>query len=1504
VPSRGGGAARSGFLYQDLWTVEAALDVIDGDFTELIAEPHRDDGVGIDFILTKSSGGRIFHSAKLRQSEGNWTISRLSQEDRPGRSILGDLIAITRIGGIGVFCSGTSASDLKAVADHARTSDTWTDFEKRIGENQRIYTALLKYVVPICDDKDEALAALRSLYVRTKDEDELEKDIHRRIRTMFRRESQEILDSQQVRLLIADFVARRPSQSLTAALIRAHLDSHGYLPSQLAGDRTVETRLRSLNQTYMAELRSLLINGTEIIRHEAVIASENLMEHGNHVMLEGTAGTGKSCVLAQVLRQLSYREVPCLVVRLDQLQEGNLSGQSLGESLRLPESPAITLGEFASGQPCVLCFDQLDALSVVSARHQQIWGPFRELLTEAERYPNMRLLFACRKFDLEQDPRLRSLLTQHDQVDRVPIGPLDAETVQSVLEVSGAAAEPLSDEQIRMLAIPLNLYLFLEAGRIRPLDFVAVGDLFDAFWSHKAREVNRRVGQPPVWAGAIAALCKALSEYESLVVPQYVMDEHVEALEAMASDDVVRVSSRGVRFFHESFFDYAFARTFLGSNNDLVAWLVADTQQLFRRSQVRQILEFLRSREPDRRRYLRTLEGLLRNREIRFHIKKLVLAWMSELPDPTQEEWWVLEGLAPELGDHAWGVVRDHVPWFDLLHGLGRWEIWLESDDDQIERAVWLLGMPAVVEKRSAVVAELVGPFLGQSEKWRDRLRWLAIRGPGCESPEMQDLVIRLIHDGTLDDARPGFAANDDWWLIWRSTPVERPAYLAKVLGAWLDRQIARAADCGRDNPFRGEPPQVPRSQFSGQVIESCAKGDPRSFVRELLPRLARFERRVPTNWISAPSSVDRPDEQLRSALGEAMTLIARSAPVELDLVLDRADLPETTWLSALVMQAWSANPEVYADRIVRFILDLPVSRLCIGYGISHPSVDAFVAISRSAIAAASAHCSDDSIGKLVEAILHFAPDWESGTTQIGRTELALLRAVAPERLPDSARLRVHELEHRFPTAPERGAPAPPTEPDLVTQIPSPISVEVQSAMTDEEWLSAIAQYPDDEEFFINGQFVGGAFELSRGLEDRVREDPERFARLTERIPASANPTYFEAILRGLTYREGGDRPGTVMQVCAVVRRIERVGGRVSGAQIAHAIRTLADEEIPEDILDQLCRIAHSDTCPQTDEWQLRNPPSEPMDQAINSARGAAAHAISSLLFCDRNRWPVLRPTVERLACDPVLAVRTATVRCLLAVLDTNCDDALTCFQQLVDGAEAILGSDPVVQFVHYAMFRDYAAMKPVLRRMLQSPHSAVAVAGATQTAVAALSIDEASEDLDHLVQLSEEARTGVAKVCAANIADEALAEECERRLRASFADESQSVRKAASRCWNNLKPDQITTRGPLIRAFAQTLRPGDEVSVLLFTLQEAQLPLPAELCDLAERAVVVFGDRASSIRLGEGGDAHELSELMVRLYEETHDDALRTRALDSIDDMVRAGFIGIDDRLSERFHR
>ena len=100
--------------------------------------------------------------------------------------------------------------------------------------------------------------------------------------------------------------------------------------------------------------------------------------------------------------------------------------------------------------------------------------------------------------------------------------------------------------------------------------------------------------------------------------------------------------------------------------------------------------------------------------------------------------------------------------------------------------------------------------------------------------------------------------------------------------------------------------------------------------------------------------------------------------------------------------------------------------------------------------------------------------------------------------------------------------------------------------------------------------------------------------------------------------------------------------------------------------------------------------------------------------------------------------------------------------------------------------------------------------------------------------------------------------------------------------------------RGEFIGAFARPREFVDSrAGYLLHRLEEAEVPLPMEVCALAERALGEYGDRATSIQTAEGGDAYGFSKLMIRVHEEASDPALRKRILDVIDGMVRAGSWG-----------
>ena len=244
--------------------------------------------------------------------------------------------------------------------------------------------------------------------------------------------------------------------------------------------------------------------------------------------------------------------------------------------------------------------------------------------------------------------------------------------------------------------------------------------------------------------------------------------------------------------------------------------------------------------------------------------------------------------------------------------------------------------------------------------------------------------------------------------------------------------------------------------------------------------------------------------------------------------------------------------------------------------------------------------------------------------------------------------------------------------------------------------------------------------------------------------------------------------------------------------------------------------------------------------------------------------------------------------------------DALAYFEKLAEGAEPILGTDTVERFLFYATCRDYPAIRPTLLKMLSSSLPAVVRAGARRVALAALRLDEARDDAGLVLEAGEDARVGAAEIYAESLPNETVGAECEMHLRTLFTDESEAVRREVSRCWIALEPDGVASRGPLIGAFAQSLGADGGIDMLLHRLQEAGGPLPVELCDLAERAVATYGSRASSIQYREAGAAYGLAPLMVRLHEETSDPTLRDRVLDTIDDMIRAGFIGIDRQLRQ----
>ena len=374
-----------------------------------------------------------------------------------------------------------------------------------------------------------------------------------------------------------------------------------------------------------------------------------------------------------------------------------------------------------------------------------------------------------------------------------------------------------------------------------------------------------------------------------------------------------------------------------------------------------------------------------------------------------------------------------------------------------------------------------------------------------------------------------------------------------------------------------------------------------------------------------------------------------------------------------------------------------------------------------------------------------------------------------------------------------------------------------------------------------------------------------------------------------------------------VIRRLHELPGRPCGIEIARTVRTIAAEAVPADVITAVAFYATEDPDPDRDDWMSQEAgDNDSLDRAvtaaINSVRGAAAVAVGSLLFADAARAELLGGAVDALVRDPTLSVRSVAALPLLAILRDDEARSLGLFNVLCVDAAAILGTQHIEDYLHYAIYRSYESVRPTLLRMLDSQEDAARRAAARQICLAALhdgpSQATAIEDAARVENGDAAMRTAAAEVYAQNCGHPDVAAQCVAKLPPFFDDGDEGVRRAAAQCFHKVDAVHLSEPHGLIDAFATSAAFLHEPSALLFRLKGTTAALPASVCSLAERAVDVWGTGATDISTSLAGDAAVLSELIVRYYAQEGDEERISRALDAIDRMIERSFLGIDDRL------
>ncbi len=1492
MPLPGGPSDKIGNRYEYLWTVMCMIRVMKGEADLIHIEPAGPAGKGIEFSVNISSEIE-YHQAKSQLTgKGVWSL-----RDLDTRGVLPNFYQkLNDPFASCVFASSHAAHPLDELACRARDAGSWEEFDQHFLSSDE----WSRHFDQLCSrwtfsSKEDSYQRLRRIHVRKQDEASLRQTAKYALETLVSDNPSNALSA------LLEFASNQIHQKLTSADIWEFLEDRGFYRQMWVQQQTVTDAISELNQTYLSGIQPVGI-GKEIIPRDEVsqvLQTFDDNQAGNIVLVSGKAGVGKTSTISQILDRIKGRDWPMLALRVDRLKVSSTPAE-LGQSFGLPASPVSVLAVVAEGRDCLLVVDQLDAISLASGRNPEFFDCIGAMLHQAQSHPNMRVLSACRKFDVDNDHRLRELIRDGGIAKEIVVEQFDEATVRSLVANLGLEADNLSAKQIDLLSLPIHLRLLAEVtpqNGVDSLGFQTAKDLYDKFWGYKRMIIRERIDAIQM-RSIVNLIIENMTERQALFVPVALLDEYEEAVSVMVSENILVKDRARVSFFHESFFDYVFARRFASDGFDLVSYIRQQGQSLFIRSQVRQVL--LHRRDISTQDFTLTLKAILTSDDIRTHLKTIALSLLGSLNDPTEEEWGVVAPLLEsELSNHVMGAIYSSAAWFDVLDHTGTIQQWLDSNTEQfVNRAVWFLS--SVQRERSERIAALLSPFVGTSELWDKRLAGLFSRSNVAASRRFFDFTLYLVHAGILDHLLTPSTLSDYFWRAITNMAPQNPDWTCELISSYSERLLILAEQSGTASPFSS---RFERHRTAGEVIGKAAKAAPLKFAELLFPFLMTIlERNADKShgppwrdrvWGHGVALQDGLPNNFLAGMESALNLLSVNEPAEFQRYVSIFRDSEYQTIHYLLVRSYTATPLRYADDAVEYLLADPAIR----FEINHVSISSVNPILQLVIAV-TPHCASAALARLENAILNHYPLWErrgDARTLRGISQLRLLESVEVSRLSEKALRRLQELRRKLGGISLR-------EPMGLTsgRVGPPISEQAARKMNDNSWLKAMAHYSSNSSTSDSTRsLVGGAPQLAHVLEAQTKEDPERFAKLVHSMPQDTNSFYFEAILRGLASSDIDME--TVVAACL---RCHQIPDRPLGRWITPALVHVSDSPLPDGALDMIAWYAIND--PDPDPVQIstniiyyqgdqEGSSYDPESVGRSSVRGSAAESVAKLIFKDERYLSFFKPYLTKMVNDPSDAIRACVVEVLLGVLRYDDDFAVELFLSLCNTDERLLALYHVEMFLKYATQTHYHQLEPVLSQMAESRFDNVASAGARWLCYASLTVEEVLPLASRCVSGSKSLRLGAANVYSANTKISAHRSVCEDMLVKLFSDSDMEVRRAAARCFYEFEGLELGDYEGLVKDYAGSPAFEAEYDPLFDALEKTTADMSDVVLMACERLLDLAGKDTGDIRTAVSGTSNSVAKLVVRVYSRTVGSSFRSRCLDIIDKMSLFGAYGLD---------
>lgn len=1518
---RGGIADKLGNEYERQWAVRKLLQVIGGKANAIRYEGVSEEFCGFEFALHLPDCVE-WHQTKINAPNGNWTLNALKKTgvmDAFKRRLSTDDAARC------VFVSQDPSSQMREICKKAHIANDVQEFWKAISKKDRETFDNLLEMWDV--DKRNALRWLRRCEFRTESEQSINEAIDDHGRHLF-------MGDADVLASLSTYLVNNLNARITTEIAREWIRNNSTLRFRSDSlEPTLREDVETANEVYLHSYAPFGVAYQQIPRAEAkdVLAELQKTDGPSLILLTGEAGCGKSGVVREVMTGLKERAVPHLAFRIDR----HLSCQSkkaLSTAvLERDESPVSVIVNLSEGKTPVLIVDQIDAVSEVSGRSGTIKDILFNLIRETQHYGDVRCLLVCRSFDLENDPQFREL-EEENQAERISVKRLAwVDGVAPILTHNGVSAERFTESEKQLLCLPLNLAVFLEIDDPN-FDFSTGTALMEGLLKKKTRDLHRDRNLGWNVQDPLCAMAEWMSEKQELICPDAVLDDFDGAQDWLSSDGLIVTEQRHVAFFHESFFDFIFAKNFARSNRDIVEFLTSGEQHLFRRTQVRQILTAMR--DMDKPTYLKALEDVLTHSKIRFHIKHAVAQWLATVNDATSDELKIIQSLddgAEEFPVLMRSALFVSDSWFDVLNEGGQLSRMLE-DASPLRRRYMLGWLSDISRERPDPVASVFRRWwrgdpsrTNELTVWFRLWRWIPI------NPELT----ALLRDVICSRADSGSEQNDLMGRMsllrpfWDTEPEIAMGVVKELFAQWF-----------KDNP--GSHPFNYLSRPVGNIREmsKVVKNTPAVFLDAMIPMLVKSAE-IDSNDDSYstririrhnPGASGGPDALLSFFREALCTLAARSA-TEAEDRLKRIAPKLHKVTTHIHLETIGANPDALGHRL-EGLLDGPHLLVAGPEGAEWKS---FAVAARSALKA-----NRISVRSLEERVLRQCPELEEAREimhriradgedefsfekkpyalkllkRSGYIQWCILQTIGPDLLSWRGKTRLAELQRKFsskrvPKADRRSRDA----------IESPIPRSAAKKMSDDQWLAAIKKYHQQNAYVgpEDKTIVGGTLELARELEGVTKTDPGRFARFFLRLPEDANSIYGQRLLQGLTGAEQIDEDATIaalrdahgrqgrpfeMQFIELVKRHPTC---TRDAEVFNALLWYAAHgEVRETLASD--EIEHPGRCPSIDDVLEAN--RNLYLSGINSSRGVAWQALGQVVAhqpdCATDLWTL----VERQAATEISSsARAMMLYTLIPLYRLDRDRFCLCLKRLTEPIAGLrdeinalkpLATDAGVD-LFYVIERDFPSFAAeLIGRMIDSSDWTLRLVGVWWALVERLRRGNTTDRFKGIEWESPAHSSLWASILCEFAADTEYRSMAIVELKRLFTHDVPEVRNAATGVFRKIPVNELAAFSDLAKAFIRSASftdGEDNADEVIRYLEKT----PHDVTELVlEASEVVVRDRGD----GDSDSYYGIENLLKREYRNTENrPELRKRILDVIDEMAAKNIIDADDlmRLDDR---